>query len=71
MSKITVDKNGNWHLYTNTLPVTSVAIGTVTRDGIDTGALVRFTSTGLYAQVNSGSVRSLDRAKVSAAIGAK
>ncbi len=49
MSKITVDTTGNWKLYTNTLPANSTPLGTVTRDGFDTGALVRIESTGLYA----------------------
>lgn len=69
MSKITVDTAGNWKLYTNTLPSNSTALGTVTRDGFDTGALVRIESTGLYAQVNAGTIRSLDGRTVAAALG--
>lgn len=39
--RLTVDTNGNWRLYTNTIPVNSTPLGTVTRDESDTGALVR------------------------------
>lgn len=69
MNKITVDAAGNWKLYTNTLPANSTPLGTVTRDGFDTGALVRIESTGLYAQVNAGAIRSLDGRTVAAALG--
>lgn len=69
MSKITVDTAGNWKLYTNTLPANSTAIGTVTRDDFDTGALVRIEATGAYVQVNAGAIRNLDGRKVAAALG--
>lgn len=67
--RITVDSAGNWRLYCNTLPAGAVPLGTVTRDGTDTGALVRYEATGLYAQINAGAVRSLDGRKVAAALG--
>ena len=67
--RLTVDVNGNWRLYTNTLPAGATAMGTVTRDIGDTGALVRIEATGLYAQVNAGALRSLDGRKVAAALG--
>lgn len=67
---IEINKDGNWKLYTNTLPVNSVAAGTVTRDGYYTGALVRIKATGLYVQVNAGAIRNLDQKKVMDAIGA-
>lgn len=67
--RITVDAAGNWRLYSNTLPAGAVPLGTVTRDGTDTGALVRYEATGLYAQVNAGAVRGLDGRKVAAALG--
>lgn len=67
--RITVDVNGNWQLYTNTIPAKSMPIGTVTRDESDTGALVRIEATGVYAQVNAGAIRSLDGRKVAAALG--
>ena len=67
--RIAVDTNGNWRLYTNTLPTNSTPIGTVTRDESDTGALVRIEATGAYVQVNADAMRSLDGRKVAAAIG--
>lgn len=68
---ITIDLSGNWRLYTNTIPRGSRALGTVARDGYDTGALVLIEATGLYVQVNAGSVRSLDQRKVSEALAAE
>lgn len=64
-----INKDGNWRLYTNTIPAGSEALGTVTRDEIDTGALVRIKATGAYVQVNAGVIRSLDGRKVAAALG--
>ena len=67
--RLVVDTNGNWRLYTNTIPANSTALGTVTRDEGDTGALVRIEATGVYVQVNAGAARSLDGRKVAAALG--
>jgi len=67
--RLTVDVNGNWRLYTNTLPANATPIGTVTRDVGDTGALVRMDKTGVYAQINAGAIRNLDGRKVAAALG--
>ena len=67
--RLVVDTNGNWRLYTNTIPANSTALGTVTRDEGDTGALVRMNATGAYVQVNAGAIRSLDGRKVAAALG--
>ena len=67
--RLTVNADGNWRFYTNTLPMNSTLIGTVTRDGFDTGALVRINATGAYVQVNASVIRSLDGRKVSAALG--
>jgi hypothetical protein len=64
-----INKDGNWRLYTNTIPAGSTALGTVTRDEGDTGALVRIEATGAYVQVNAGAIRSLDGRKVAAALG--
>lgn len=66
--RLVVDINGNWRLYTNTLPANSTPLGTVTRDG-ETGALARIETTGAYVQVNAGAIRSLDGRKVAAALG--
>lgn len=67
--RLTVNTDGNWRLYTNTLPINSMPIGTVTRDESDTGALVRIEATGAYVQVNASVIRSLDGRKVAAALG--
>lgn len=67
--RLVVDTNGNWRLYTNTIPANSTPLGTVTRDESDTGALVRMDKTGVYVQVNAGTIRSLDGRKVAAALG--
>jgi len=67
--RLAVDTNGNWRLYTNTIPANSTPLGTVTRDESDTGALVRIEATGVYVQVNAGAIRSLDGRKVAAALG--
>lgn len=70
MSQIlTVDPGGNWRLYTSTLPADSDPIGTVTRDGYDTGALVRIAKTGKYVQVNAGAIRSLDGRTIASLLG--
>lgn len=63
-----IDLSGNWRLYTNTIPSGSRALGTITRDGFDTGALVLIDATGLYVQVNAGAIRNTDQSKVAAAL---
>ena len=67
--RLTVNTDGNWRIYTNTLPANSTPLGTVTRDESDTGALVRIEATGTYVQVNASVIRSLDGRKVAAALG--
>jgi hypothetical protein len=66
--RFVVDLGGKWRLYTNTLPANSRALGTITRDGYDTGALVLIEATGRYVQANAGAIRSLPQAKVAAAL---
>jgi len=66
--RLTVDLGGSWRLYTNTIPANSRAIGTITRDECDTGALVLIEATGRYVQINAGVLRSLDQRKVVAAL---
>ena len=66
--RLTVNTDGNWRLYSNTLPPGAEAVGTVTQGVGDTGALVKLPS-GLYGQVNAGAIRSLDGRKVAAALG--
>lgn len=66
--RFTVDLDGNWRLYTQTLPAGAKALGTVTRGDGDSGALVQLTS-GAYVQFNAGAIRNLDGRRVAAAIG--
>ena len=66
---ISVTLGDRWRLYTATLPRGSRALGVVTRDGYDTGALV-LTPAGLYVQVNAGAIRSLPQDEVTAALAA-
>lgn len=66
---ITIDTSGKWRLYTVSIPEKSEVLGTVTRDGYDTGALVRINATGAYVQVNAGAIRSLDGRAVASALG--
>lgn len=68
--RLTVALGGAWRLYSNTLPAGSRALGTVTRDIGDTGALVLMEATGIYAQINAGTVRTLPQAKIAAAVDA-
>ena len=66
--RLTVNIDGKWRLYTNTIPSDAEALGTVTQGEGDTGALVKLTS-GLYVQINAGTMRNLDGRKVAAALG--
>jgi hypothetical protein len=63
-----IDKNGKWRLYSPLLPDNVDVIGTVTRDIGDTGVLIRFRATGIYAQINAGVVRSINRHDVERAL---
>jgi hypothetical protein len=65
---ITVSATGKWRLYwTSPLPDGAEAIGTVTRDGYDTGALILM-PTGVYVQGNAGALRSLPQREIRAAL---
>ena len=68
---ITYSKNGKWTLYWGDMPLPAggEALGTVTRDGYDTGALIRLAS-GQYVQGNAGAIRPLDSSAVDSAIAA-
>ena len=66
--RLTVALGGAWRLYSNTIPAGSRALGTITRDIGDTGALVQIEATGLYVQVNAESVRTLPQSKVAAVL---
>lgn len=65
--RLTVDPDGNWRLYTNSIPAGCTALGTITRDG-ETGALVQ-TEAGIYSMLNARVYRALDQRKVRAALG--
>lgn len=56
--QITCNPEGNWRLYSPINPEGADPLGTVTRDGYDTGALVRLRSDRLV-QVNAGVIRTL------------
>lgn len=66
--RLTVALGGAWRIYSNTIPAGSRALGTITRDIGDTGALVQIEATGIYVQVNAGAVRTLPQAKIAAAV---
>ncbi len=67
---ITVQIGAMWRHYSTVAPAYAAVLGTVTRDGIDSGALVRIEETGIYCQLNAGSLRSLPQLEVAAAIAA-
>lgn len=66
-SRVIVDTDGNWRLYTNSMPAGCTPLGTVSRDG-ETGALV-VTEAGVYSMLNARVYRGLDQRKVKAALG--
>lgn len=63
-----IDTNGNWRLYSNTLPNGATPIGTVTVNGA-TGVLAHIERTNKYVQVNCGAVRNLDGRTVTGILG--
>lgn len=64
-----IDTSGKWNFYTySPLPRNLEAIGVVTCDNGEMGALVRFLGTGIYAMSNAGTIRSLDQKQVIAAL---
>lgn len=67
---ITVQLGAPWRHFSNVAPAYAAVLGTVTRDGIDSGALVRIEATGIYCQLNAGALRSLPQREVVAAIAA-
>lgn len=68
--RLTVDLNGKWRIYANILPQSAVALGTVTTQRGETGALIYIERTGIYARLNSGAIVALPQAKVQAAVAA-
>lgn len=66
---IEINRAGKWRLYWGAMPIPSgaEAMGTVTRDGHDTGALLSIG--GRYVQGNAGTLKSLPPREVRAALG--
>lgn len=64
--RYTIVINGPWRLYTNIQPRGWAMVGTIQRD-MEVGAL-GLSPAGLYAQINAGSVKSLDQRKVLASL---
>ena len=65
--RLSIALGDGWRMYANTIPNGSKALGTVTRDGFDTGALI-VTPAGIYCQFNAGASKSLPQSKVIAAL---
>lgn len=66
--RLTILMGGPWRLYTNNCPPGWIMLGTIQR-GMEIGALAK-SAAGVYAQINAGTVRSLDQRKVQATINA-
>lgn len=66
---ITIKKTANWKIYWGVMPLPAgaEAIGTVTRDIGETGALIRLAN-GSYVQGNAGGIRNLPQAEVAVAL---
>lgn len=64
-----VAKTGKWKIYWGytPLPAGAEAIGTVQRENLETGALIRL-GTGVYVQGNANSIRTLPQSEVEAAL---
>lgn len=66
---LTISKNGNWKIYWGTMPLPqgAEALGTVKRDTLESGALIRL-SNGNYVQGNAGGIRTLLNSEVETAL---
>jgi len=64
--RYTVKINGPWRLYTNTIPAGWQMLGTIQR-GLGIGAL-GLSPVGIYAQINAGSIKTLDQCKIKSAL---
>lgn len=64
-----VTKSGKWKLYWGytPLPAGAEVFGTVQRETLETGALIRL-STGVYVQGNGGAIRTLPQREVVEAV---
>ena len=70
MNRISIRTTARWDTYwPGPLPEGSTAHGTVTRDGTDTGALIRM-ATGVYVQGNASALHSLPQDEVAASLAA-
>lgn len=58
--------NGPWRVYANVCPPGWKMLGTIQR-GVEIGAL-GVSPSGIYAQINAGSIRSLEQRKLVAAM---
>jgi len=58
-----VEIGGPAQLYTRAVPAGATAVGIVRNDSGETGALLRFKS-GVYARMNGGTLRPLNRREV-------
>ena len=68
-ARLIVTPGGPWRLYQHTVPPGMQMLGTVQR-GMEIGALARSPS-GVLAQINAGSVRTLHQRKAAAALAAR
>jgi hypothetical protein len=66
--RVVVRQDGNWRLYTKSIPAGCTVFGTVTRDDTESGALVK-TKAGIYSMLNGRVYKWLDQRKVLAALG--
>lgn len=66
-----VTKSGKWQLYwgQTPLPANAEALGTVQRETLETGALIRLEN-GIYVQGNAGSIRTLHQGDVKRSLSA-
>ncbi|QXP83010.1 hypothetical protein [Methylococcus sp. Mc7] len=63
--KIVINPEGKWRMFTSTIPPGGKPIGTITRNGYDTGALVYLPQTGRFVKVNRGVCASLNKPQIS------
>jgi len=61
--KIDIDSKVSF-MYAKRIPSGFSCHGTITRDYFNTGILIKNIKTGIYVQLNSGSISTLDQSKV-------
>lgn len=67
-ARLEVTLGAGWRLYAVRVPAGMRMLGTVTRGGVDTGALATVEANGRYVQINAGVVRRLDQRMVAAMV---